>query len=212
MRERNETHGVSRGLRVLLRCLCRPGDGGKRPLIIQLHGAGERGDGKEELVLVDKNGFSKYLTDVERDCTVVMPQCPGDSFWAARVESIVRFVRQMMDKFNADPERVYLTGLSMGGYGTWFTAMARPDLFAAIAPVCGGGMAWNAAVLTMPIWTCHGIEDDTVSVNQSDEMVAKLRTLGKDVTYERLDGYGHNVWDYAYTERLMDWLLSKKKG
>ena len=184
----------------------------KRPLIIQLHGAGERGNGKDELQLVDKHGFSKYLKEAEHDCIVVMPQCPADSFWAARVESIVRFVGQMIEKFHADPDRVCLTGLSMGGYGTWFTAMARPDLFAAIAPVCGGGMAWNAGVLTMPIWTCHGAKDETVSINQTEEMVAALRALGRDVTYERLEDYGHNAWDYAYTERLMNWLLSKKRG
>ncbi len=182
------------------------------PLVIQLHGAGERGTGKEDLKLVDVNGFSKYLKDADHDCIVIMPQCPLESFWAARVESIVRFVEQLIEAYGADRDRVYLTGLSMGGYGTWFTSMARPDLFAAIAPVCGGGMAWNAEVLKMPIWAFHGAEDDIVSPVQSDEMVAALKKAGADVTYTRVDGVGHNVWENAYNQELMNWLLSKKRG
>ena len=187
---------------------------GKLPLIIQLHGAGERGCGGEDLSLVDVHGFSKLFCkeDFTSDCILVLPQCPADSFWAARVESIVAFVEQVKSHYEVDEDRVYLTGLSMGGFGTWYTAMARPDLFAAIAPVCGGGMAWNAGVLTMPVWAFHGAEDPTVSPRQSDEMVAKLEALGHDVTYTRLDGVGHNAWDYAYGRELLSWLLEKKRG
>ena len=179
---------------------------GALPLIIQLHGAGERGDGSD-LSLVDVHGFSKVIADKEFPCIFVMPQCPTESFWAARVESIIAFIQQLKDAYEVDEDRVYLTGLSMGGYGTWYTAMARPDLFAAIAPVCGGGMAWNAPVLTMPVWAFHGVDDPVVSVNQSDEMVAALRRAGRDVTYTRLDGVQHNAWDYAYNEELLAWLL-----
>jgi predicted peptidase len=84
-------------------------------------------------------------------------------------------------------------------------------LFAAIAPVCGGGMAWNAGVLKMPIWAFHGAEDKVVSVNQSDEMVAKLESLGYNIKYSRVDGVGHNVWNVAYNEELLNWLLSHKR-
>lgn len=181
------------------------------PLVIQLHGAGERGMGKEDLSLVDVHGFSKYFADYDADCICVMPQCPTGSFWAARVESIVKFVCQLIEEYNADPDRVYLTGLSMGGFGTWYTAMARPDLFAAIAPCCGGGMAWNASVLTMPVWAFHGAEDTTVTPVQSDEMIAQLTKFNEDVTYTRMDGVGHDVWKHAYNKDLLDWLLSKKR-
>ncbi len=184
----------------------------KLPLIIQLHGAGERGYGKEDLAKVDVHGFSQYLAKAEHNCIVIMPQCPVDTFWAASVESIVEFITQIKNEYNIDEDRVYLTGLSMGGYGTWFTAMARPDLFAAIAPVCGGGMAWNAEVLTMPIWAFHGVDDAIVSVNQSDEMVSKLRELGRDVTYTRMDNVGHNAWHFTYDEQMIEWLLSKKRS
>ena len=183
----------------------------KMPLIIQLHGAGERGSGKDDLEKVDVNGFSKYLKTAEHECIVIMPQCPIDEFWAGRVESIIKFIEQLIKEYNVDEDRVYLTGLSMGGFGTWYTSMARPDLFAAIAPVCGGGMAWNAGVLKMPIWAFHGADDPVVSVNQTDEMVLKLKELGADVTYTRMDGVEHGVWEYAYTKDLLEWLLSKKR-
>lgn len=184
----------------------------KLPLIIQLHGAGERGNGKEDLAKVDVHGFSKYLENAEHECIFVMPQCPIDSFWAARVESIIKFVNQIIDEFDVDTDRVYLTGLSMGGFGTWYTSMAAPHLFAAIAPICGGGMAWNAGVLKMPVWTFHGVDDATVSVTQTDEMVEALKKFNDDVTYTRMQGVGHDVWKYAYNKELVDWILSKKKN
>lgn len=178
------------------------------PLIIQLHGAGERGDGKESLSLVDFHGFSKVIADKEFPCLFVMPQCPENSFWAARVESIISFIDQLVQEFDVDTSKIYLTGLSMGGYGTWYTAMARPDLFAAIAPVCGGGMAWNAPVLNMPVWAFHGACDTVVSPLQSDEMVGMLKAVGADVKYSRVEGVGHDVWNRAYNEELIDWFLS----
>ena len=141
-----------------------------------------------------------------------MPQCPQNSFWAAKVESILKFIEQLTEEYNVDEDRIFLTRLSMGGFGTWFTAMASPEKFAAIAPVCGGGMAWNAGVLKMPICVFHGAEDDLVSVSQSDEMVLKLKELNADVTYSRVDGVGHNVWEKAYTKDLIEWLLSKKRS
>ena len=181
---------------------------GPLPLIVQLHGAGERGDGQESLSLVDFHGLGKVIADKEIPCLFVMPQCPNGDFWAARVESIIGFIHQLIEKYDIDTNKIYLTGLSMGGYGTWYTAMARPDLFAAIVPICGGGMAWNAHVLKMPIWVFHGACDTVVSPTQSDEMVAMLTACGADVRYSRIEGVGHNVWDYAYNEELIDWFLS----
>ena len=183
----------------------------KMPLIIQLHGAGERGNGEDELHLVDKLGFSKHLEKNEYNCIFVMPQCENDSFWAAKVESIITFIEQMIEYYDADRDRVYLTGISMGGFGTWYTAMARPDMFAAIAPVCGGGMDWTAAVLNMPIWTFHGADDNVVNPVYTELMVNKLTELGLDVKYTKLEGVQHNAWDYTFNEELANWLLSKKR-
>ena len=163
--------------------------------------------------LVDVHGFSNYLNETERDCIVVMPQCPANTFWAARVESIIKFIEQIIEEYKIDEDRVYLTGLSMGGFGTWYTAMAKPKMFAAIAPVCGGGMSWNAGVIKkIPIWVFHGVEDGVVPVFHSDDMVRKLESLNANVRYSRIENVKHNVWVNAYTQELFDWLLSNKKG
>jgi predicted peptidase len=183
----------------------------KLPLIIQLHGAGERGDGKEDLIKVDKLGFSNLIKNTDAECRFIMPQCQNGTFWAAKVESIIKFIEQIKAEFPTDETRIYLTGPSMGGFGTWYTAMAVPDMFAAIAPVCGGGMDWNARVLKMPIWTFHGNSDNVVNPAYTEMMVASLKKAGADVTYTKLENIGHNAWDYAYTKELLDWLLSKHK-
>lgn len=182
------------------------------PVIIQLHGAGERGNGSDELFLVDKHGFSNVIGEKEYDCIFIMPQCPQNQFWAGRVESVTKFIEDVIKEYRVDKSRVYLTGLSMGGYGTWFTAMARPELFAAIAPVCGGGMAWNAGVLDMPVWAFHGDIDKTVSPIHSEEMVQKLQEAGKNVKYTVFEGVGHAIQTLAFTDELISWLLAQKRN
>lgn len=180
------------------------------PLVIQLHGAGERGGGKEDLHLVDVHGFSKLLIKNDFPCTVIMPQCPKNSFWVAHIESLIAFINRVADDFGADKSNVSLTGLSMGGFGTWYTAMARPDMFSKIAPVCGGGMPWNAGVLDMPVWAFHGEKDTVVLPENSITMVNKLREYGKNVKFDLVPDVGHNVWQVAYTEDLLNWLVSSK--
>lgn len=158
------------------------------------------------------HGFSNVVNDSNlTDCILVMPQCPPDSFWVAKIESLKRFIDLLTEMYHADPNRIYLCGLSMGGYGTWYTAMAYPDLFAAIAPCCGGGMAWNADVLKMPIWTFHGKDDDSVSVNQTIEMVEALKGKHPHFKYDLYDGVGHNSWVRAFCEETLQWLLAQHK-
>ncbi len=180
---------------------------GENPaLIIQLHGAGERGNTKEDLDKVLVHGFSHIVNDNNLKNTIlIMPQCPKDSFWAAKVESIKRFIDNVIVKYSADKSRIYLCGLSMGGFGTWYTAMAFPDTFAAIAPCCGGGMAWNADVLKMPIWTFHGKEDVVVSPNQTIEMINALEGKNPNFRYTLYDGVGHDSWEKAFSEDLLNW-------
>ena len=182
-------------------------------LLIQLHGAGERGNGGTELGKVLVHGFSEIATDDNlQDCILVMPQCPSDTFWVARIESIKKFIDEIVKKYAVDPSRVYLCGLSMGGFGTWYTAMAYPELFAAIAPCCGGGMAWNAHVLTMPVWAFHGLADSAVSPNQTIEMIEKLKAWNPNLKYSLYEGVGHNAWDNAFSEETLTWILSQKKA
>jgi predicted peptidase len=99
----------------------------------------------------------------------------------------------------------------MGGYGTWHAAMAYPELFAAIAPCCGGGMAWNAEVLNMPIWTFHGLEDTVVSPNQTLEMIESLKDRNPNFKYTLYEGVGHGSWKQAFSEELLQWLLAQHK-
>lgn len=182
-------------------------------LLIQLHGAGERGAGGEDLDKVLVHGFSHVANDETLDnCVLVMPQCPADTFWVAKIESIRVFIDRMVEKFGVDTDRIYLCGLSMGGYGTWYTAMAYPDLFAAIAPCCGGGMAWNCGVLmNMPIWTFHGLDDPTVSPNQTMEMIQGLDGHNPRFRYTLYEGVGHFSWVQAFTEPTLQWILRQRK-
>ncbi len=185
------------------------------PLIIQLHGAGERGNGYEDLCKVDVHGFSKLIQKgKEYPCIFVMPQCSPESFWAAEVPNIYSFIQAVIQHFRADEKRIYLTGLSMGGFGTWYTSMRYPQMFAAIAPVCGGGMVWHAGSLDMPIWAFHGTEDEVVYPSETINMIHKIRTVGtnkNEVKMTLLDNVAHNAWDYAMQEELLYWLLSKSR-
>jgi len=182
-------------------------------LILQLHGAGERGNGGDELDRVLVHGFAKIADDrTLKDCVLIMPQCPAGSFWVAKIESIKRFLDEMIRTFSADPHRIYLCGLSMGGFGTWYTAMAYPRLFAAIAPCCGGGMAWNAQSLKMPVWAFHGLDDTVVSPNQTIEMIEALKKSNPNLKYDLYEGVGHDSWNRAFSEQTLAWLLSHKKA
>ncbi len=179
-------------------------------LLLQLHGAGERAFGGKDLEKVLIHGFPNTVNDDNlKDCLLLMPQCPPDSFWVAKIESLKKFIDGMVEKFAIDESRIYLCGLSMGGFGTWYTAMAYPKLFAAIAPCCGGGMAWNAGVLRMPIWAFHGLDDATVSANQTIEMAQKLQDKNPNFKCTLYEGVGHNSWSRAFSEELLKWILSQ---
>ena len=181
-------------------------------LIVQLHGAGERGNGGSDLDKVLVHGFSHIVNDdTLKNCILVMPQCPQDSFWVAKIERLKSFIENIVNVYSVNTDIIYLCGLSMGGFGTWYTAMAYPELFAAIAPCCGGGMAWNADVLKMPIWTFHGKEDTVVSPNQTLEMIEKLKDINPNFKYTLYDGVGHDSWTKAFSEELLEWLLAQHK-
>ena len=181
-------------------------------LLLQLHGAGERSSDPKDLDLVLFHGFSKVVNDDNLgDCILVMPQCPADSFWVAKIETLRRFIDCIADGYSIDRTRIYMCGLSMGGYGTWYTAMAYPELFAAIAPCCGGGMAWNAGVLTMPVWAFHGELDREVSPIQTTEMVERLKLTNPNVRCTIYEGVGHDSWSRAFSEELLQWFFSHKK-
>ena len=185
------------------------------PLVIQLHGAGEVGNGGDELELADEYGFSSILkSGKEYPCIVVMPQCPPDTFWSAELYRIHEFIAQLKRNFCLDENRISLTGTSMGGYGTWAMACRFPDEFSAIAPVCGGGMAWKTRALKMPVWAFHGTEDDTVEPIESIMMIDRLkqhRPEDETVHLTMFEGMGHEIRSASYTEELLIWLISQRR-
>lgn len=190
-----------------------PDDLGERPaLIIQLHGAGERAFGGKDLDKVLIHGFPNIVNDQNlKNAVLVLPQCPPTTFWVAKIESIKAFIDRVIGLYGADTDRIYICGLSMGGYGTWYTAMAYPNLFAAAAPCCGGGMAWNAGVLKMPIWAFHGLDDTTVNPFHTKEMASKLEGKNPNFKCTLYEGVAHNSWKLAFSEELLEWLLKQHK-
>lgn len=184
------------------------------PMIVFLHGAGERGNGKNELALLENQAFPRYFKEnmMELNAIVLAPQCQGGLVWNQQVFALKDFIVEMIEKYNADPDRVSLTGMSMGGFGTWEMAISFPELFSAIAPICGGGMAWRTGALKgMPIWAFHGDKDPSVNISNSQEMVTRARAH-TDVEFTIFEGVAHNSWDPAYLDtKVIDWLLAQNR-
>lgn len=184
----------------------------KYPLIFFLHGAGERGDDLERTAV---HGYMKCVREQGREYPFILiaPQCPQGKYWGCYTESLIAFLEEMIATLPVDESRVYLTGYSMGGTGTWMLAMACPEKFAAIAPVCGSGIYWFGEVLTdIPIYAYHGDCDAVVPVNESVNMVSVVNRLGGNAKLKICYGRGHNTWEDAYeNDELLNWLLKIKK-
>lgn len=182
------------------------------PLVVFLHGAGERGD--DGLQQSDVGIGRAIRFHPERfPCVVVMPQCPKGVWWDAVEGHIDAAMAAVLDEYVIDPDRVYLTGLSMGGFGTWGYGAKRVDTFAALLPICGGGLQDDAeALATVPIWAFHGGADKTVPPGASREMVEVVTKAGGNVEYTEYPKVGHNSWDKAYGDaKAIKWLLKQRK-
>lgn len=216
------------GYRLMSPDTARPGE--KLPLVLFLHGAGERGGDNVKQLLYLPEALARPENRERYACYSLVPQCPDDRRWVEvpwdAVESTpqdaagpaMRMVLEMLDEvlhaWPIDPERVYLTGLSMGGYGAWDLALRRPDTFAALAPLCGGGDETLAARLkSLPIWAVHGEKDAAVPVVRSRRMIAAVRAAGGDPRYSELPGVGHNCWSQAYAPEfgLLDWMFKQSR-
>lgn len=182
------------------------------PLIVFLHGAGERG---EDLSKVSVHGPLNYIKEGNKiDAVILAPQCPEGVYW--RAHEVAALVKKVIKENRIDESRVYLTGLSMGGYGVWATGGEYPELFAAMAPVCGAiyrPIYRNIShIQKMPIWVFHGALDDVVSPTNSNEMVKTLKEAGNDVKYTVYPLANHNSWTETYNNpELYEWLLAQKK-
>ena len=183
----------------------------KYPLVLFLHGAGERGD---DLDVACRHGFLKHVRESGREYPFicVAPQCPFDKYWGCYTESLLAFLDYVCEELTIDKSRVYLTGLSMGGTGTFMLAMAAPERFAAIAPVCGSGIVWyGGALKDVPVYMYHGDLDDTVPIGESVTMLTSINNRGGNAKLKICYGVSHDAWNVAYEgDELQKWLLSHK--
>jgi predicted peptidase len=181
------------------------------PLILFLHGAGERGD---DLDLVKKYGLPLRLeTWPECPFVVVSPHCPTDSYWTFKLDALDALLDHVLETYAVDADRIYLTGLSMGGLGTWLLAMIRPDRFAALAPVSARGNRTTACLIKhLPIWVFHGAKDDVVPVGESERMVDALKDCGAAVRFTVYPEAGHGGWMDTYgNPELYEWFLQHRR-
>jgi len=182
------------------------------PLILFLHGAGERGD---SLDLVKTWGPPRIVEN-QKDFPfiVVSPQCPEREWWSSdtQIALLDALLNNIVDQYRVDRKRIYLTGLSMGGYGTWKMAIKYPNRFAAIIPICGKGDPDSAIrIKHLPVWVCHGAKDEVVPLSDSEEMVNALKECGGNVTFTIYPDAGHNSWTETYNNPdLFKWLLKHK--
>lgn len=197
----------------------------KWPAVLFLHGAGERGDDGEVQIEVGI-GPAIRKHPGRFPCLVVLPQCTTKASWNTpnMQAHALAALEDVVARLNGDEERLYLTGISMGAYGTWDIAARQSGQFAALVPICGGvhrpfGTRSTERIEDQmrkvgrtPVWVFHGGADTVVPVIESRQAVAALQAVGGVVRYTEYPGVGHNSWDRAYAEpELMPWLLGKSR-
>ena len=202
----------------------------RHPLVLFLHGAGERGNDNEKQLKYLPTWLAEPELRRRRPCFVLAPQCRTDERWVdvswadgastpqataptPDLAAALAALAEVMAEEAVDPSRVYLTGLSMGGFGTWDLAARMPERFAAIMPVCGGGDERLAGrISSLPIWCFHGDADQAVPVRRSRDMIAAVNAAGGRPIYSELPGVGHDSWTPAYRDRfVLDWLFSQRR-
>ena len=199
----------------------------KVPLILFLHGAGERGNDNTAQLIHGVSNLVDYSIRTNQPFVLLAPQCPAGSQWvnvpwnaaqhtmpptpSESLKLALDLVRQTMDTQPVDPHRIYVTGLSMGGFGTWDCIQRNPDIFAAAVPVCGGGdIALAAKIKNVPVWVFHGDQDPVVSPQRSRDMVNAIRQAGGWPRYTEYAGVGHDAWTATYdNDEVWDWLLAQ---
>jgi predicted peptidase len=178
------------------------------PLMLFLHGAGESGT---NLAKVKTHGPPKIVeSKPDFPFILVSPQSPRGGW---NNDTLNALLEDVIRNYRVDKSRVYLTGLSMGGFGTWSLAAAHPEEFAAIVPICGGGNPADAKKLaSLPIWVFHGAKDPTVPVQRSREMVEAIKAAGGNIKYTEYPEARHDSWTETYDNpALYDWLLAQKR-
>jgi predicted peptidase len=179
------------------------------PLLIFLHGRGAQGD---QLDLVKRHGPFKKIAELGLPLLIVAPQSPQDEWWD--IDMLEALVEEVIDDLDVDEDRVYLTGLSMGGSATWQLAARRPEWFAAIGPISGRSVPSKAPRLrNMPVWAFHGARDRIVPVRETTDMVDALHKVGSNPRLTIYPEARHNAWTQTYDNpELYEWLLSHRRG
>jgi predicted peptidase len=186
-------------------------DGAKKwPLLIFLHGKSLRGNNLEKL---KRYGLPELIKrGKEFPFIVVSPQCPLGKSWNNN-EWFLPLYRELTKKYRIDLSRIYLTGMSLGGYGVWYTAIRYPEYFAAIIPLCGGGDAKSVCrIKHIPVWTFHGKEDRIVLPEESKKLVDALERCGGNVRFTLLDKKGHDLHHVFHDNRIYMWLLEQNRS
>lgn len=182
------------------------------PLVVYLHGAGERGKNIDHLY---RHGVAKLIKEgVEYDAVILCPQCPEMYVWDNVVADLKGIIDSVVEDYGIKNDRIAITGSSMGGFGTWMMGKTYPSFFSCIAPVAGGGMSWRTSKLkTTPVFAVHGNKDGAVPIVYSKLMVDATNGYGGNAKLLELDGYGHNDGiDYAYrSTELMDILIKSRR-
>jgi predicted peptidase len=182
----------------------------KWPMILFLHGSDEKG---HNLELVKRHGPPKLIENGQKfEFIVVSPQCPQGQLWSGKADTLIALLDYIESQYDIDTDRVYLTGLSMGGYGSWSLGCLYTERFAAIAPICGGGDRYFAPRLRhVPVWAFHGAKDNCVPVERSKEMVDAINTAGGKAKLTIYPEAEHDSWSQTYTDpSLYTWFLSHR--
>lgn len=199
------------------------------PIILLLHGAGERGSDNKRQIVHGFHQIADYSINNNKPAIIIAPQCPKNKQWvnvkwntkahdmpeqpSISLKLAIELLKDKITSMPADKSRVYITGLSMGGYGTWDAISRHPNLFAAALPLCGGADTKQASkIAKMPIWTVHGDKDGVIPVSRSRDIVKALKEAGGKPIYTEHPGVGHNVWTKTYSDKkILDWFFSQKK-
>jgi len=201
----------------------------KYPLVLFFHGAGERGDDNRRQLVHGMNEFAGDQMMKKYPCFVAAPQCPQGAQWVdtpwtadahampdeptAPMRMSLELLSALETEFSIDPSRIYVTGLSMGGFGVWDALQRHPNRFAAAVPVCGGAdLAKAQSIAHIPVWVFHGDSDGVVKTKRSRDMVDAIKQAGGSPRYTEYPNTGHNAWSATYSnQEVYDWLFAQRR-
>ncbi|MES2790225.1 MAG: alpha/beta hydrolase-fold protein [Planctomycetota bacterium] len=202
----------------------------KYPLVLFLHGSGERGDDNQKQLIHATGEFATPENRQKYPAFVLAPQCPDGKRWveidwtlgahkqlpedSATIKLVLELIASLQKEYPIDQQRQYLTGLSMGGFGTWDLLTRHPEMWAAAAPVCGGGDETVASQsVKVPVWAFHGDQDTVVKPHRSRNMIQAIKQAGGQTNYTEYKGVGHNSWAPAYADpKLLEWMFAQKRS